>query len=159
MTSENEKQKRFPELYNSSQSCSSSDSEEEMPLESSGSDDVSIENSTSEHEVEESSSGSIPSILPTKAYAIAKVYSNSANSKNFEAQIVSGPDEDNDYEVRFLRRSTKVKNAFIFPEVEDLASISYNDIVCVLSDSLPVAQTARLSNIFRFSENVMLFDV
>ena len=75
------------------------------------------------------------------------------------AQIVSGPDEDNDYEVRFLRRSTKVKNSFIFPKMEDLASISYHDIVCVLSDPLPVAQTARLSNIFRFSENVMLFDV
>jgi len=157
LTSEEEKRKRFPELFRSAQSNSSSESEEEMPSVSSDSaDDVSINESTSE---DEASSVSVPSILPTEAFIVVKVYNSAANCRNFVAQIVSGPDEDNDYEVKFLKRSTKVKNAFVFPDVEDLASVSYNDVVCVLSNPSPVAHTARLSNILRFTDNVAIYDV
>ena len=44
-------------------------------------------------------------------FAIAKVLQR--NSKNFVAQISSGPDEDEDHEVRFLKRSL----GFFFLEV------------------------------------------
>ena len=41
-----------------------------------------------------------------------------------------------------------------FPSSVETASVSYNDIACVLSNPLPAAQTARLSNIFKFSDNL-----
>ena len=49
--------------------------------------------------------------------------------KNFITQIISGPNEDNDYEVKFLKRSSKVKDYFVFPEKDDLASTSHKDFV------------------------------
>ena len=37
------------------------------------------------------------------------------------------------YEIKFLLRSKKLKNGFIFPEIEDIASASENDIVRVVT--------------------------
>ena len=37
------------------------------------------------------------------------------------------------YEIKFLQRSRKLKNEFIFPEIEDVASVSENDIVRVVT--------------------------
>ena len=39
-------------------------------------------------------------------------------------------DNENDYEVKFMKKSTKVKNAIVFPEMEDVASTSHDDNVC-----------------------------
>ena len=80
-------------------------------------------------------------------------------SKNFVAKVVTGLDADNDYEVKFMKMFNKVKNGFIFPEIDDAASVSYNDIACVLSNPSPVAQTARLSNIFKFSDNLTKYNI
>ena len=44
------------------------------------------------------------------------------NVKKFIGKLVSGPDEDEDFEISFLERSRKIKNGFVFPEMEDLAS-------------------------------------
>ena len=62
-------------------------------------------------------------------FAVVKVYSNANKWRNFVAQIIRGPDADKDYEVRFLKRSPKIKNGFLFPETKDLASVSHNDLV------------------------------
>ena len=53
-----------------------------------------------------------------------------------------------------MKLFNKVKNGFIFQEIDNIASVSYNDIACVLFNPSPVAQTARLSNIFKFSDNL-----
>ena len=100
----------------------------------------------------------VPPMVAVGSFVVMKV-SNIDKSKNFVAQVISGPDEENDYEVTFMKRSSKVKNAFVFPEHEDLASCSHNDFVCALSSPSPVAQTSRLSNIFRFQENLALFSI
>ena len=92
-------------------------------------------------------------------FAVAKVYSCANFSKHFIAKVVTGPDIDNDYEVKFMKLSNKVKNGFIFPEIDDIASVSYNDIACVLSNPSPVAQNARLSNIFKFSDNLTKYNI
>ena len=42
-----------------------------------------------------------------------------------------------------MRKSTRVKNAFVFLKMENLASTSRDDIVCVLFKSSPVAHTSR----------------
>ena len=60
---------------------------------------------------------------------------------------------------QFIKLFNKVKNGFIFPEIDDIASVSYNDIAFVLSNPSPVAQTARRSNIFKFSDNLTKYNI
>ena len=36
--------------------------------------------------------------------------------------LQNGPNDDGDFEVNFMKRSNKIKNGFVFPEIEDLAS-------------------------------------
>ena len=43
-----------------------------------------------------------------------------------------------------MNKSAKVKKAFLLSEMENLASTSHHDIVCVLSKPSPVAHTVRL---------------
>ena len=67
------------------------------------------------------------------------------------------PDNKNDYKMKFMKKSTKVKNAFVFPEMENLASTSHDDIVCVPSKTSPVPHTCRLSNVYRLSKNLDVY--
>ena len=98
----------------------------------------------------QNSSNNIPAMAQAVTFIGAKVFCISKYFKNFIAKIIIGPDENNDYEVKFLKRSSKVNNGLIFPEKEELASISHDDIVCGLPLSQPVARTARWSGIFKF---------
>ena len=66
--------------------------------------------------MKENCSNNIPAILPTEKFLVAKIYCTLQNFKKFIAQIVDGPDEENDHEVKFMKRSLKVKDGFIFPE-------------------------------------------
>ena len=43
----------------------------------------------------------ISSSIPLKSFVILKVYSHAKKFKNFIAQIISGPDIDGDYEIKF----------------------------------------------------------
>ena len=117
-------------------------------------DDCLDESSSSDEE----SIYNIPPIVANGSFVATKVFLHKSN-KNFIAQIISGPDEDNDYEVKFLKRSSKIKDGFVFPEKDNLASTSHKDFVCVLLSPSPVAQTSRFSNIFKFSENLTCFYV
>ena len=47
----------------------------------------------------------------------------------------------------------------MFPEKDDLASASHDDIICVLEPPLPAASTSRLSNVLKFKENLFEFDL
>ena len=94
--------------------------------------------------IEQNSSNNISAMVQAGTFAVAKVYWTSKNFKNFIAKIIDGPDEDNDYEVKFLKRLLKVKDGFMFPEVEELALVSQDDIVCVLPVPQPIAKTTRL---------------
>ena len=55
------------------------------------------------------------------------------------------------YEIKFLQRSRKLKNGFIFPEIVDIASLSENDIVRVLPQPKAAAQTKRLSSVLNLA--------
>ena len=79
--------------------------------------------------------------------------------RNFVSQFIRGRDVDKDYEVKFLKRSLKIKNGFLFPETEDLASVSHNDLVCILKPPSPVATTSRLSHVFKFSKDLVQFNI
>ena len=151
ITSPAEKKKRFPEACKSS-----SESEDEVLL--SSTDESADVESSSEDKKNDPFANVVPPMVAVCSFVVMKV-SNIDKSKNFVVQVISGPDEENDYEVTFMKSSSKVKNAFVFPEHEDLASCSHNDFVCTLSSPSPVAQTSRLSNIFKFQENLALFSI
>ena len=92
-------------------------------------------------------------------FAIVKVNSCANFFLNFIAKVVTAPDADNDYEVKFMKSSNKVKNGFIFPQIDDIASVSYDNIARILSNPSSVAQIARLSNIFKFSDNLTKYNL
>ena len=81
--------------------------------------------------IEENSSNNIPAMAQAVTFVVAKVSCTPKIFKNFIAQIIDGPDEDNDYKVKSLKRSSKIIDGFIFPKVEELALISHDGIVCV----------------------------
>ena len=136
---------------------SSDSSEIEVVLES---NEVSIDSSSNEEFSNALNVSNVPSEVSHNTFVVVKVYRPSSlrNCRNFIAKIISGPDSDDDYEVAFLKRCSKVKSGFIFPVEKDLAIVSYCDIIFLLQPPSPVAQTARLSNIFRLADDWSRFN-
>src|SRR5690606_13811544 len=58
-------------------------------------------------------------------------------------------DSDGDYEVTFLRGHANAANSFMYPDVSDIASVSRNDIRCVLPKPV-IGTTKRQSNSLSF---------
>ena len=67
-------------------------------------------------------------ILKCGDFIIANVHTAAGKCKKFIAKLVSGPDEDEDFQISFLKRSRKIKNGFVFQEMEDVASIGKKNI-------------------------------
>ena len=61
-------------------------------------------------------------------FVSANVHTAAGKCKEFIGKLISGPDEDRDFKISFLKRSKNILNGFVFPEVEDLASIVRKDI-------------------------------
>ena len=101
----------------------------------------------------------ISSSILLKSFVILKVYSHAKKFKIFIAQIINRPDIDRDYKIKFKEKSFQIRNSFVFPEKDDLASASHDDIICVLEPPLPAANTSRLSNTLKFKENLFEFDL
>ena len=75
----------------------------------------------------------------------------------FVAEILSGPDEDGNYEVKFIKfmkSSSKIKQDFYFPEDEDLASAKRSDIVLLLEPRTAISTTKHLADVFKFTTNM-----
>ena len=72
----------------------------------------------------------------------------------FVAQILSGLDDDGDYEIKFIKSSSKIKQGFHFPEVHDLASAKRSDIALLLESPTPISTTKRLAGVFKFVTNL-----
>ena len=51
-------------------------------------------------------------------FVIGNVHTVGGKTKKFVGKLLSGPDEEEDFEISFLQRSNKVKNGFVFPEQE-----------------------------------------
>ena len=93
-------------------------------------------------------------ILKCGDFVIANVHTAAGNCKKFIGKLVSVPDEDEDFEISFLERSRKIKNGFVFPEMEDLASIGKKDIEKILPPPHAGAQTKRLCGVMKFNVNL-----
>ena len=154
-TSKSEKLKRFAELVLSS---SEDDEDNDDLLLDSTSDEENPLSTTSEEYVAEIENF-VPTTVPLMTFAVVKVYSNANKYRNFVAQIIRGPDADKDYEVKFLKRSPKIKNGFLFPQTEDLASVSHNDLICILEPPSHVATTSRLSHVLKCSKDLLQFNI
>ena len=75
-------------------------------------------------------------------------------TKHFIGKICSGLDNNVDFKITFLGQSGKIKNGFVFPYNEDMASICKKDISRKLSVPKPVAQKTRLTGALDFSEDL-----
>ena len=87
-------------------------------------------------------------------FVIANVHTAAGKCEKFIGKLISGPEEDQDFEISFLERSKKIKNGFVFLEVEDLASIARKDIERVLPPPCAAAQTKRLCDVLKFDVNL-----
>ena len=56
--------------------------------------------------------------------------------------------------IRILKRSKKIFNGFVFPEMEDLASIARKDIEMVLPPPCAAAQTERFCLVLKFDSDL-----
>ena len=85
-------------------------------------------------------------------FAIVKVLQR--NRKKFVAQISSGPEEDEDHEDRFLKRSL----GFLFSEVDDLAFTNLVDVIRILPSLMPLSHQSMGRN-FQFVINLDSYGV
>ena len=90
-------------------------------------------------------------ILKCGDFVIANVHTAAGKFKKFIGKLVSRPDENEDFEISFLERSRKIKNWFVFPEMEDLASNGKKDIEKILPPPHAVAQTKQLCGVIKFN--------
>ena len=72
----------------------------------------------------------------------------------FVAEILSGPDEDGYYKVKFMKSCSKIKQGFYFPEDEDLTNAKRSDIVLLLEPPTAISTTKRLAGVFKFTTNM-----
>ena len=63
-------------------------------------------------------SGSSDQMIEAGCYCIVNVYSNYGKFKMLVELVLRGPDDDDDFEVKFLKRFNKLGNGFVFPDRE-----------------------------------------
>ena len=128
-------------------------------LQESSSDDSSI--SELGDELANTSSVEEPDVDIVEAgrYVIVKVFSVDGNFRHFVGLLLNGPDEEDDYEIKFLKRSKQIKNGFVFPDVDDLATAIKSDIVQILSPPSSAAATKHLANALKFDINLARYGI
>ena len=67
----------------------------------------------------------------------------------YVAKVLAEEDEDGDIEVSFLRKSLKLADSFVYPQVEDTDFLA-NSLVRAVLPAPMVGQTKRLNNCFKF---------
>lgn len=97
---------------------------------------------------------SLADLVKVGDHIIVKVFTKGNRHRNFIAVITDGPDDDGDFDVKYMKHSQKITGGFLFPEEDDLASVKGADIVRILSAPIPCAATKRLSGIFKFEGNL-----
>ena len=85
---------------------------------------------------------------------IANVHTATKKRKKFIEKLVSETDEDEDFDISSLERLRNIKNGFVFPEMEDLASIGKKDIEKILPPPHAAAQNKRLCGVMKFEVNL-----
>lgn len=105
--------------------------------------------------------------LPLSSYKLPKPndfivvkFADLKQIKFFVGQILSDIDENNEFEINYLRRSAKVDNSFYFPLEPDMAMVSAEDIELVLPNPSLSGKTKRQKSIYTFPNKVLKrFDI
>jgi len=63
-------------------------------------------------------SGSSDQIIEAGCYCIVHVYSNYGKLKMLVELVLRGPDDDDGFEVKCLKRFNKLGNGFVYPDRE-----------------------------------------
>ena len=63
-------------------------------------------------------SGSSDQIIEAGCYCIVHVYSSYRKFKMLVALVLRGPNDDDDFEVKFLKRFNELGNGFVYPDRE-----------------------------------------
>ena len=134
---------------------SSSESEISVHCVSSDTDDLSCSDSNTSSQAD----SALPLVLHIRQYVVVKVYGEKMTFRFFVAEILSGPDEDGDYEVKFMKSSSKIKQGFFFPEDEDLASAKRSDIVLLLEPQTAISTTKHLAGEFKFTTKMSKYEL
>ena len=119
---------------------SSSESKISILCDSSDTHDLSCSDSSTSSQAD----SALPHVLHVRQYVVVKVYGEKMIFRFFVAEILSGPDEDGDYKVKFMK-SSKIKQGFYFPEDKDLASAKRSDIMLLLEPPTAISTTKSLS--------------
>lgn len=77
----------------------------------------------------------------------------------FIRQVTQRKDDDNDVEVSFLRKSSKVKGKFVVPNVPDMSSVSIGDIKMILLNPKPCGGTKRQQSYYTFEIDFSLINI
>ena len=62
-------------------------------------------------------------IVKAGLYIIVKVFSVVGSFRHFVGLLLTGPDDEDDYEIEILKRSKQVNHDFVFSDVDDLAVV------------------------------------
>ena len=67
-------------------------------------------------------------IVKAGLYVIVKVFSVVGSFKHFIGLLLSGPDDEDDYEIEILKQCKQINHDFVFADVDDLATAEKSDI-------------------------------
>ena len=67
-------------------------------------------------------------IIKTSLYVTVKVFSVVGSFRHFVRLLLNGRDDEDDYEIEFLKRSKQINHGFVFPDVDHLATATKSDI-------------------------------
>jgi hypothetical protein len=67
--------------------------------------------------------------------------------------------EENEYEVKFLRRSVKYENSFVFPLTDDISCLKKENIKFILPKPTHVGTTKRQKSFYKFEINFSTIEV
>ena len=48
--------------------------------------------------------------------------------RHFVGLLLNGPDDEDDYEIKILKRSKQINYGFVFPDIDDLPTAKKSDI-------------------------------
>ena len=136
----------FSKFASNTNEGSSSESNEDDVICDDSSEDSSENFSDFDHEI---------AIIPQISHYVVKF--DDKRLLHFVGQILTDKDEDDDYEVLFLRRYPKC-NGFVEPAVDDIHSVFSSDVVMVLPSPCN-GTTKRTEGIKKFAVDLSTFNL
>lgn len=86
-------------------------------------------------------------------------FKNDKRNVYFIGNVTQRKDDENDVEVSFLRKSSKVKGKFVVPNVPDVSSVHIGDIKMILPNPKPCGGTKRQQSYYTFEIDFSLIHI